>query len=301
MRSVHSSRRSRAGFTLVELLVVIGIIALLISVLLPALQSARRQANNVKCLSSLRQIGQAFEMYANEYKGYWPSVRDRQQALTPAPKQFTNQHDWKDLIARYLMKGVDLSNGFADIAKLRRDNPLWGCPAYQYNEEYDAGAAVNASTNVYTGYAMQYYGDGDTYFIYGKTNNLGSSSGTVQPDGSYSVRSGYVKAVIYKRHGGGEHGLVADSQVDLLAVTNYGWDANFRFWPYDNFTTNSAAPPGFIAVEARHAKRGMSKVAAAENPSLNMLFCDGHAAPVSAHDAYRAVRCPGRAKLPGDP
>ncbi|HEY7090446.1 MAG TPA: type II secretion system protein [Tepidisphaeraceae bacterium] len=66
------SRGKRIAFTLVELLVVIGIIAVLIAVLLPALGRARMQASSLQCLSNLRTMGQAVEMYVNIYKGVLP-------------------------------------------------------------------------------------------------------------------------------------------------------------------------------------------------------------------------------------
>src|SRR5262245_17958261 len=64
--------RTRGAFTLVELLVVIGIIALLISILLPTLNRARESAYRTKCLSNLRNIGQLVNMYANMSKGKIP-------------------------------------------------------------------------------------------------------------------------------------------------------------------------------------------------------------------------------------
>src|SRR2546423_10412296 len=70
-RSNHTTRGAGA-FTLVELLVVIGIIALLVSILLPTLGRAREKANQVKCAAQQRQILQGMILHANDHRGWMP-------------------------------------------------------------------------------------------------------------------------------------------------------------------------------------------------------------------------------------
>jgi len=82
-------QESRHGFTLVELLVVIGIIALLSAILLPAITAARESANRIKCAGNLRQLGQFFYLFAKDHKDRLPEAQD-----TPASGTGAQEPTW---------------------------------------------------------------------------------------------------------------------------------------------------------------------------------------------------------------
>ena len=101
--------KKKSGFTLVELLVVIGIIALLISILLPSLAKARQAAVTLQCLANLRSIGQGIMLYQNDNKGLYPYgwVTGWNGALTPP--------DWEQryaytTISKTLNPGADAND-----------------------------------------------------------------------------------------------------------------------------------------------------------------------------------------------
>src|SRR5439155_10244741 len=118
-------------FTLVELLVVIGIIAILIGIILPSLSGARRAANVLKCQATMRELGLALQMYAQTNKGYLPAGRIGPQSFYFGSVQMSNAYVywWMRLQQLRLIPGLDDPTRCVALCPSHQ-TPFW--PVYAY-------------------------------------------------------------------------------------------------------------------------------------------------------------------------
>jgi len=296
-------RHRRAGFTLVELLVVIGIIALLISMLLPALNSARKQADRVKCLAALQQMGQAFVMYGNDNKGVWPASRHYIAAAPAATSPLTGatipagarDRRWHDMIAKYIHAKVEMNpigtqNSTWETQmwspEIRDGNSLlWGCPAWN-RAIVNTSGTITINGAYYNGYLMNKFPLAPNDFVGGvpvqRNTNSVTTAATGVVTGSYFKQSKYTRA----------------SERALLTEAIHPYEMATYVWPFQpekptlvfpQRPTNNYTAPAFFTLDFnRHSKQAMGTSQTA--PSMNVLYCDGHAGTASAREAFRAVR-----------
>jgi prepilin-type N-terminal cleavage/methylation domain-containing protein/prepilin-type processing-associated H-X9-DG protein len=288
--------RRRSGFTLVELLVVIGIIAVLISLLLPALSGTRKRANALKCMSTLRQIGLAFQFYEREYNGKWPIVYHHAGNSPPllGPPGSPDKH-WPDFLAKY-MTSAKFIDSTDDMEKIRSEYAKFACPEWVKARDFDVTEPGQNGPSPIIGYAMQYHPTFYEDYLPGQPVPPSMDFSRAVARMAIITRTGtwgqYVRANVWRRRGASQRGLITDSQ-GIVIYTLYDFrDAVTRFQPF--FQTDFEPNTNFAVDATRHATKPLNRRQALKAKAMNMLFCDLHVEPVTVKEAWNAIHNPGQ-------
>lgn len=245
------------GFTLIELLVVISIIALLISILLPALSSARAAARNIQCKSNMRQMSLCVELYAGDYDDF---IVPLQASILPGFNAAT-QDDlyWLELIGEY-MQEIDRSQDWNNTTQ-ETLGTVWVCPDYEdtYAENTWRFWRIGYGLNMFIGPD----GDCSAPLNWGMTGNIDSPWAN---DGT--------SLNLFKR-----------SEIPSPSQKVYIADCNDY-----NLSYNSSYNPSLPGTSYdRHFNSGPPTLPGEKAPnsaSANFLYGDGHVAQLPHSETY---------------
>lgn len=280
--------RPRA-FTLVELLVVIGIIALLISILLPSLNRARESARSAQCLSNLKQIGQAMQMYVNDHKGTLPPADIFNYSVTVG-SQGSRIGNWATLfvVNKYLTAPdlrPDTSNTAYDDATVAtglvepQPNVL-RCPS---DNGIFSGSA-GPPRDVWRVQAATTYGNAPTWGpIIDTSYGINASSETYRDAANVNnypagVPFSRITAPLWTANGLAGNAL----RPALLKITNVRKSTETVAW-YDGYFINwsDSAVRCDERITGRHGNRKRNL------GTTNLLFFDGHASSLNRAELPR--------------
>ncbi len=275
----HQIQRVRGAFTLVELLVVIGIIAVLIGILLPALQKARRSAATVQCSSNMRQIANAMVMYINANKGKFPP------SAFPANVAGLNPNGWwwpNELVRGNYIKAPSIYSSPGDTVKKFNRTNVFRCPE-GLDEDYGSGGGgafpTDSKNNGYTisndgspGCQAEGLGIASWYMVNSRTaqSSTGLITAMLLPGGKQAApfvwyNSSTTAAHLQEPGLQRQMSLVRKSSELIMLVEA----SNTNF--YDQ-TASGTPPLNMRRLAARHGK----KTADGRNAFTNLAFFDGH-------------------------
>ena len=282
-------QRRGPGFTLIELLVVVAVIALLISILLPSLQSAREIARKTYCQTSMRSAGMGVTMYATDNRNYILPVK----MAYPNPNDPTQYHSmyWYDLIGPYcdgaskpLDKNIYGENtDFVTIGVQPKNNNYGSFfdsdptgPPFGYKMQcsrlFDCPSIPNQGDGGQSGGDNWYYMGHCTEFVWNVS--FGSTAWTAWADVNWP---NWGHAII------GSWGKTANAKKlqDIPSFGNFGIVLDIDH--VKAAATGLGGQPSYMINMAYDAARGLNAAAGAPHlNTLNLLYIDGHVQNVTA-------------------
>ncbi len=265
----------RRAFTLVELLVVIGIIAVLISILLPVLNRVKEQANAVKCSSNLRELAKMWYQYASENKGLSTPGRLPKFDGFNSPYWIGNgmqyRPHWYEVFGAAMKNYASHNPSPTEDDSWKVDSDLFTCPSLDWRN----------SRNFVFGYNYQFLGNTHEKSAFNfvnypvKANAITRSSETVMAADSMGTAAGKPFAL--------RTGHYDDGQKDLFAIGNKGQliDPPRLTADSDYADFQAPAPQHRSAPDPRHNKR------------TNVAYCDGHVESRTLQELGYVVRADG--------
>jgi prepilin-type N-terminal cleavage/methylation domain-containing protein/prepilin-type processing-associated H-X9-DG protein len=267
----HASRVARrGGFTLVELLVVIGIIAILIAFLLPALKKARESAMTVSCLSQIRQIGLGIQIYADMTGGWIPSTGDNAYWRFQPPTPQRNMSWAERLVLSNALK-QHVTNW--DVHYPVYGRGLFRCPNYSQGV-YETGQVADGG--LIGSDSLNHAGYGLNRFVSPERDDLGGWAGFVKlvklkkdkilaADGYIRIAVGATSSfrppggsgnayAVYRRHSQGANYLFPDMHAEWSKEYHkQGFQTPGNAWYHPAYDTNPASgKPGIFAYAPEH-------------------------------------------------
>jgi prepilin-type N-terminal cleavage/methylation domain-containing protein/prepilin-type processing-associated H-X9-DG protein len=281
LEAVVSLQRKIRAFTLVELLVVIGIIALLISILLPALQKARDAASTTQCASNLRQIAMAIISYANDNKGKLIPSKVEAYGGAKYPKGFF----WSNELVKG--KYLDSIHGVDSAGTPLGGNTVFRCPS---GIDEDLKFSGFAALYPRQGSNQQYVFISEPVADDGVKTWYGLNSITIEAGTANSANVGGSSDAAFAWYNGKDatsnDNFVNDSRftrslslIKRSALVVMAFDGNTYNW------NNIAGSTGLSArISGRHGKATND----GKDGSFNCAFFDGHVAYLSTEPYTKA-------------